>query len=69
MLIALWGSLGRGIMEINIVVAGLAASFHNNVNMFERTLLLSGSLLAPSKGFWIKYILSGSVVLLIMTGL
>ena len=42
---------------------------HNDVNIFERNLLLSCSLLAPSKGFWIKYILYGSVVRFIMTNL
>jgi hypothetical protein len=47
---------------------GNNSNLHNGVNKCDRNLPLLDSLLVTSKRFWIKHILSGVVVLLVMAG-
>jgi hypothetical protein len=47
---------------------GNNSNLHNDVNKCDRKLPLLDSLLVTSKRFWIKHILSGVVVLLVMAG-
>jgi hypothetical protein len=47
---------------------GSSNNLHNAVNKCDRYLPLLDSLLVTSKRFWIKLILSGVVVLLVMAG-
>jgi hypothetical protein len=47
---------------------GNNSNLDNDVNKCDRKLTPLDSLLVTSRSFWIKYILSGAVVLLIMAG-